>query len=85
MCLLSFPAALGRAKGRRMTTVEWGAALAVVGALWVTALWFFFVGAKQAEVETQHQEAESIRNEIARWKQASERTYARQSHIRRNR
>ena len=67
-----------------MTTLEWTVAVAVVAALWVTALWMFFVGAKKSEeMEHAHEEAESIRNEIARWKAASERTYARQG-VRRN-
>jgi Tfp pilus assembly protein PilO len=62
-----------------MTPVEWVVAVAVLASLWVTALWFFFVGAKKAdEMEEAHQEAESIRNEIARWRAAQSRTFERQ-------
>ena len=68
-----------------MTEPEWIIAIVVVAALWITALYFFLVDQPRArQMEDRHREAESIRNEVRRWREASERTYQRQG-IRRGR
>jgi hypothetical protein len=67
-----------------MTAIEWIVLGGLVAVLWITALWFFFVDQPtKRHYRGQHEEAESIRNEIARWREASIRTYERQG-IRRN-
>ena len=65
-----------------MSAVEWILIGGFVALLWVVALYFFFV---QRQDEPDAEMDDSVGDEIARWREASERTYARQSHIRRNR
>ena len=74
-----------------MTTIEWILSLSIVAALWIGALWYFFVESLREEqrkidwIDARLDlEEEMVRNEIARWKEASTRTYERQG-IRRNR